>query len=207
MMASELVAFLRHLKMSLFSPAKTREEVEWWKTAQIPWVVLHSGCHYTCKCAFQGIAKKDYDSCLASLPIPIWQVRLRPSGGHASVFRGLGLDAKRPRVTFDQNCLSHMKSSCFCQSWQALSLREAFPPAASPATFANPLPTGGKSTHPHGRKATDFLVSWGWGRWGARRVNTEQLLGRSYHFKGQNYIPDWWVGLRSTGADFVACTI
>lgn len=143
--------FLETFESVLLSPAKIRE-VEWWKTAEIPWVVLHCGCHWTCKCAFQGIAKEDYGSCLASLPIPIWQVRLKPSGGHASVFRELGLDAKRQRVIFNQSCLSHFKSSCFCKGWQAQSLWEVFPlptpsAQASLAIFANSLPRGGKLTH------------------------------------------------------------
>lgn len=97
-MASEHVAFVRHLRASLFSLARTRGELEREQTAQMPWTVLHSGCHETCKFALQGIATEDYDSCLASLPIPVWQVRSRPSGGHASVFGKPGWDARRPQL-------------------------------------------------------------------------------------------------------------
>lgn len=141
--------------------------------------MLHSGCNWTCKCAFQRIAKEDYDSCLASLPIPIWQVKLKPSGGHASVFGELGLDAKRQRVIFDQNCLSHFKSSCFCKGWQAQSLWEVFPlptpsTQASLAIFANPLPRGGNSTHLQGRKTIYRLPSF----MRLRQVGSQEGKGR-----------------------------
>lgn len=187
MMASERVAFLRHLKGVPLSPAKTREKVTWKETAQIPWLGLCSGCHSTCKCVLGRIVKEDVDGCLASLLIPIWQVRWRLSGSHASVFGELGLDTRDHglflvRIAY----FSYFKSSCCVKAGKHSPWEQHFP-RASPAVFADPLPRQERRVSSHLWQEGSRLSSFGGpGRWGARRVKTERLLGRSYPFKGQD---------------------
>lgn len=131
-------------------------------------------------------------------------MRLRPSAGHASVFGEVGRNAKRPWAIFDQNWLSHFKSACFCQGWQAQSLQEVFPSSAIPAILANPLLRQERKVNsPSWQAGYRLSSSMGLRQAGARKVNTEWFLGSVCHFKGQNYNPDWWVGLRLTGADFM----
>lgn len=178
----------------------------------MPWTVLHSGCQETCKFALQGIAKEDYDSCLASLPIPIWQVRSRPSGGHASVFGKPGWDARRPQLfrwgRLAVFTIARVTSKALVVKAGRHSPLETPPAPSNQLSLQSLSPDRrGKSTCFHGRKAPVFPVSWGWVQWGARRVNTEQLLGRSIYFKGRNSILDCWAGQRFASADFVISTL
>lgn len=99
--------------------------------------VLLSGCHLPSKQASQGIANEDYDRYLPSLPVPVWQVRSRPSGGCASGFGGWDW------LPGDIGCAQNCEGCSYPQGWQVCSLEKCVSPT-SQAIFANPLSRQGR---------------------------------------------------------------